>query len=318
MTRYKKRKIIISVCIILILTLIGFGIWQLIKYINIDPTYKKILKFPIVYNMSDDASDEIVETELLAKVTPWDELSITNQYSELDFDGVRYSSRNKEISADLLIDKIGDYTAHGFDEINQISYTKNTEVYSVKDISSECVIAVKLQGVDACYAYTNPFYKPETLGDFIDNLNLKELLSFGTVSYNYDEIKGKTYINERVEFTDVTDETIWQKLLSDTTLKNVHSDEKFYESTVISISVDADLLGYENIGLWITEDGYMHTNVLDTGKTFYIGKEKLDEFTNYLLDNCDGERYVYTVVDETLGDTGDHAETPSVEVNTKD
>lgn len=314
MTRYKKRKIIISVCIVLILALIVVGIWQLIKYINIDPTYKKILKFPIVYNMSDDASDEIVETELLAKVTPWDELSITNQYSELDFDGIRYSSRNKEISADLLIDKIGDYTAHGFDEINQISYTKNAEVYSVKDISSECVVAVKLQGVDACYAYTNPFYKPETLGDFIDSLNLKELLSFGTVSYNYDEIKGKTYVNERVDFTDVIDETIWQKLLYDTTLKNVHSDEKFYESTVISISVDADLLGYENIGLWITEDGYMHTNVLDTGKTFYIGKEKLDEFTNYLLDNCDGERYVYTVVDETLGDTGDYAETPSVEV----
>lgn len=314
MTRYKKRKIIISVCIVLILALIGVGIWQLIEYINIDPTYKKIMKFPIVYKMSDDASDEIVETELLAKVTPWDELSITNQYSELDFDGVRYSSRNKEISTDMLLDKIGDYTACGTDMINDIKYTKNAEVYSVKDISSECVVAVKLQGVEACYAYTNPFYKPETLGDFINDLNLKELLSFGTVSYNYDEIKGKTYINERVEFTDVTDETIWQKLLYDTTLKNVHSDEKFYESTVISIRVDADLLGYENIGLWITEDGYMHTNILDTGKTFYIGKEKLDEFTNYLLDNCYGERYVYTTVDETLGDTGDYAEIPSVEV----
>lgn len=319
MTRYKKRKIIISVCIVLILALIGVGIWQLIEYINIDPTYKKILKFPIVYNMSDDASDEIVETELLAKVTPWDELSITNQYSELDFGGVRYSSRNKEISADLLIDKIGDYTAHGFDEINQISYTKNAEVYSVKDISSECVVAVKLQGVDACYAYTNPFYKPETLGDFIADLNLKELLSFGTVSYNYDEIKGKTYINERVEFTDVTDETIWQKLLYDTTLKNVHSDEKFYESTVVSIGINVDLLGYENIGLWISEDGYMHTNILDTGKTFFIGKEKLNEITNYLLDNCDGERYVYT--QEITGDDSDSIEyetTPSVEVDAED
>ncbi|MBQ8740794.1 MAG: hypothetical protein IJY79_04510, partial [Clostridia bacterium] len=110
------------------------------------------------------------------------------------------------------------------------------------------------------------------------------------------------------------DEVIWQKLLSDTALKNVHSDEAWYEKTVISIGGDLELLGYKNIGLWITEDGYMQTNILDTGKTFFIGKEKVSEITNYLLDNCDGERYVYTVVDETIGIDGEYEATPSVEV----
>lgn len=313
MTSY-KRKITIVICSVLILLLLGVGIWQLIKYLNIDPTYKKLSKFPIVYKMSDDISDEIVETELLAKVTPWDELSITGQYSELDFDGIRYSSRKAQISADMLLDKIGDYTTHGTDMINDIKYTKNAEVYPVKDISDECAVAVKLEGTEEYYIYVNSHYRPETLGDFIVDLNLKELLSFGTVSYNYDEIKGKTYINERVDFTDVADEVIWQKLLSDTALKNVHSDEAWYEKTVISIGVDIDLLGYKNIGLWITEDGYMQTNILDTGKTFFIGKEKVSEITNYLLDNCDGERYVYTVVDETVGIDGEYEATPSVEV----
>lgn len=313
-----KRKIIIVICSILILAIIGVGIWQLIEYINIDPVYKKLLKFPIVYNMSDDTSDETEVAPDIAYIPPWDELSITDQYSELDFDGVKYSSRKAQISTDMLQEKIGDYTAHGTDMINDIKYTKNVTVYSVKDISSECVVAVKLEGTEEHYVYVNSHYRHETLGDFIADLNLKELLSFGKVSYNYDEIKGKTYINERVDFNDVGDEVIWQKLLSDTTLKNVYSDEKFYESTVISISVDVDLLGYENIGLWITEDGYMHTNILDTGKTFYIGKEKLNEITNYLLDNCDGERYVYTVVDETLGIDGDYEATPSVEAITED
>lgn len=313
MTRY-KRKITIVICSVLILLLLGVGIWQLIKYLNIDPTYKKLSKFPIVYKMSDDISDEIVETELLAKVTPWDELSITGQYSELDFDGIRYSSRKAQISADMLLDKIGDYTTHGTDMINDIKYTKNAEVYPVKDISSECAVAVKLQGVDACYAYTNPHYKPETLGDFIDDLNLREIISFGNASYNYSKIIDDTYINEKVQFINVGDKVIWEKLLNDTKLKNIHSDEEFYGPSIISIRVDIELLGYENIGLWITEDGYMQTNILDTGKTFFIGKEKVAEITNYLLDNCDGERYVYTVVDETIGDTGDYAETPSVEV----
>ncbi|MBQ8740979.1 MAG: hypothetical protein IJY79_05475, partial [Clostridia bacterium] len=200
MTSY-KRKITIVICSVLILLLLGVGIWQLIKYLNIDPTYKKLSKFPIVYKMSDDISDEIVETELLAKVTPWDELSITDQYSELDFDGIRYSSRKAQISVDMLLDKIGDYITHGTDMINDIKYTKNAEVYPVKDISDECAVAVKLESTEEYYIYVNSNYRPETLGDFIADLNLKELLSFGTVSYNYDEIKSKTYINERVDFT---------------------------------------------------------------------------------------------------------------------
>lgn len=314
MTRYKKHKITVVICSVLILCVIGFGIWQLIEYINIDPTYKKILKFPVA-NKVGDASGEIEEyTYDIAYIHPWDELSITNQYSELDFGGVRYSSRNKEISADMLQDKIGDYTAHGFDEINQISYTKNAEVYSVKNISSDCVVAVKPDGVEEYYIYTNAHYKPKTLGDFIDDLNLREIISFGNASYNYSKIIDDTYINEKVQFINVGDKVIWEKLLNDTKLKNIHSDEEFYGPSIISIRVDIELLGYENIGLWITEDGYMQTNILDTGKTFFIGKEKVAEITNYLLDNCDGERYVYTVVDETMGDTGDHAETPSVEV----
>lgn len=319
MTRYKKRKIIISVCVILILCLIGIGIWQLIFYINVDPIYKKILKFPIVYNISDDTLDDVKNIPDIAFMKQWDKLSITEQYSELDFDGVKYSSRKAQISTDMLLDKIGDCTAHGMDMIDDIKYAKNAEVYSVKDISSECAIGVKLEGTEERYVYVNSYYRPETLGDFIADLNLKELLSFGTVSYNYSEIKGKIYIDERVDFTDVGEEVIWQRLLGDTKLQNVKSDDIHYGGATINISVNVDLLGYENIGIWITNDGYMHTNILDSAKVFYIGEEKVSEITNYLLDNCDGERYVYT--QEIADDNGDSIEceaTPSVEVNTED
>lgn len=294
MTRYKKRKIIIFVCIVLISALIGVGIWQLIVHINIDPIYKKISKFPIVYNVSDASDNEIEITDDLAYIPRWDTLSIIEQYSGVDLDGIRYTSRKTKISADMLLDKIGNYTANGTDMINDVKYTKNAEVYSVKNISSECAVAVKLEGMEEYYVYVNPYYHPETLGEFIDDLNLKEQLSFGTVTYNYSEIKGNTYIDERVEFTTVDDEVIWQKLLGDTKLKNIKSDDIHYGGATINISVNVDLLGYENIGIWITNDGYMHTNILDSAKVFNIGKEKVTEVTDYLLDNCDGKRYVYT------------------------
>ena len=32
---------------------------------------------------------------------------------------------------------------------------------------------------------------------------------------------------------------------------------------------------------------------MDTGKTFYIGKDKVQEFVNYILDNYEGYKIVY-------------------------
>ena len=311
--RIKRRRIkisIISIACVFVIALAGIGAQQAIQYRNTDPVYKKILRFPVVQSNKD----EFEITEDIAIIPPWDSLSITEQYSELDVGGVRYLGRKAEIYADMVLDKIGDYTAYGFDEIEWKNYTKSAEAYSIKGISSDCVVAVKLEGTNVYYAYINAHYKPETLGDFIDDVNLKELLSFGNISYNYSKIIEDTYINERIEFADVDDKLIWQNLLSDTTLKNVHSDETWYEKTVISIGVDIELLCYKNISLWITEDGYMHTNILDTGKTFYIGKEKVTELTNYLLDNCDGKRYVYTTVDESMTDSGEYEENVSYEV----
>lgn len=315
--RIKRRKIkisIISISCVFVMILAGVGAQYTIESRNTDPIYKKISKFPKVKYKYNGVNNIVVEDEMIAIVPPWDELTVTEQYSELEFGEVMYSGRSKQIAVDMLSEELGQYTIHGFDDINQVKHTKNATVYSIKNISSDCVVAVKPEGVEEYYIYTNAHYKPKTLGDFIKDLNLKEIVSFGDISYNYSKIIDNTYINERVEFTNIGDKVIWEKLLSDTKLKNVYSDEAFYEKTVISISVDIEILGYKNIGLWITEDGYMQTNILDTGKAFYIGKEKVAEVTDYLLDNCEGKRYVFTTVDESMNDTGEYEESASFEV----
>lgn len=315
--RIKRRRIkrsIVSVLCASLIVPIGIGAQYTLESRNTDPIYQKILKFPTEYHSVEEIFD--VETDI-AIIDPWDSLSITEQYSELDFNLNSYFGRKTKVPNDLLLDKIGEYTAYGFDEIERKNYAKDVEVYSVKNISSDCVVAVKFDGVEEYYIYVNSHYIPATLGDFINDVNLKELISFGNVSYEYGKFIDDTYIDERVEFTNVSDKVIWQKLLSDTTLKNVHSDATWYEKRVISISVDIELLGYKNISLWITEDGYMHTNILDTGKTFYIGKEKLDEFTNYLIDNCDGKRHIFTQYDDGGETEYEFEETVSFEVETQ-
>ena len=51
-------------------------------------------------------------------------------------------------------------------------------------------------------------------------------------------------------------------------------------------SISLSLLGYENISISVTRDGYITTNILDTGKAFYIGKNAAENFLSYLDKEC--------------------------------
>lgn len=150
------------------------------------------------------------------------------------------------------------------------------------------------------YVYVNSYYRPTTLGEFMRDLNLEEITFFGTIYYNYWDEDSQENIN--VEFYDVDNKIIWQKLFNNKNLENIYSDndigkytsEKITQS--ISISVDIPLLGYKNISVSLTDKGYLLTNILDTGKGFYIGEDKVQEFLNYIKENYDGYKIVY--VDE--------------------
>ena len=39
--------------------------------------------------------------------------------------------------------------------------------------------------------------------------------------------------------------------------------------------------------------GYLATNILDTGKIFYVGNENVLTFFNYVLDECEGYELIY-------------------------
>ena len=53
------------------------------------------------------------------------------------------------------------------------------------------------------------------------------------------------------------------------------------------------MLGYENISLGVTENGYLTTNILNTGKAFFIGAEKAQMFMDYVIENCEGYDIIY-------------------------
>ncbi len=105
---------------------------------------------------------------------------------------------------------------------------------------------------------------------------------------------------------------IWELLLSDENAVNEHSDFDFNQAKeLLSISVDVPLLGYKNISIALYEDGYLTTNILDTGKKFYVGVENAQSFFHYVIDECEG--YEIIIV---YGEEADIPENEQEETNT--
>lgn len=252
----------------------------------------------IIKEVQVDKKDTPTDTAVIPK---WNEMSISQQFNEVEYNNSKYSSRITKISNNNILKNIGNATLTGYDTYTETTYNKKAELYSIKDIEEKCAIAIKFEGDTDYYVYVNSYYRPTTLGEFTKDLNLEEIISFGTIYYNYWDEDLQEDIN--VEFYGVDNKIIWQKLFNNKNLENIYSDndtekytsERFSQS--IGISVDIPLLGYKNISVSLTDKGYLLTNILDTGKGFYIGEDKVQESLDYIKDNYNGYKIVY--VDES-------------------
>lgn len=220
-------------------------------------------------------------SDFLGQITPWEDRAFLQKYVELDFGGSAYTmSSSERVSPEQLGARLGDALAKGYDE-HDTAHTQGCTVYALKSIASPCAVAVKYEGYDGYYPYENMQYKPATLGDFIRDLDLRRNLVFGTIDYEYWE--GGTPPHGHSVFMEYTlpdPSVIWNLLLSDPTLKN--EGDAHYGPAVMDISVDVLTLGSRNISLGVTEDGYLDTNILGTGKAFYLGPEKVRAFIDYV------------------------------------
>jgi hypothetical protein len=248
-------------------------------------------------------------------IPPWDEMPIAQKFSAVMFNGVEYTVSTVvfgpsgswpggmpsgsgpggmetgqsgpwfgtlEIGPSEIVGLIGATTASGRDAYEGKEYTINCEVYSLRSIASECAVAVRYEGHDGYYPFKNPYYVPETLGDLIDGLNLRENLVFNQI--HYDCFEGGAYVSSVYALPDYS--VIWDLLLSDTSVKN--EPEVMNAGSVMGISIDVNIIGYRNISLAVDDRGYLHTNILDTGKSFHIGEDAVRAFVEYVLNNGSG------------------------------
>ena len=310
MKKIKVQYLLIAICIVII---ISIGIWK-ITSLKKDIQVSEDTRWKIKKVYADKNNNEWIPG--IAIVPKWEEMTITQKFNNVEFNGKTYEARHSKINEQMIANKLGIAVLKGQDIYTNTTYNKNAEIYQIKDFPNECAIAVKFENDSDYYPYINAYYKPTTLGAFLEDLNLKQIVEFGSVWYDasYKDEQGKLDYEE-IEFPDVTDDDVWEMLFEDETLQNVHRDNDYHDR-IMSISVNIPLFGYKNISVSVSKDGYLTTNIFETGKTFYIGKEKVENFVNYILENYDGYKTIY--VDENGDEITDNGLEESKNSNAKE
>lgn len=292
MKKHIKWIILTLICIVIVVAVL---IIKIQLFDKATPKHNWQIKEVVV------SREDYYKTENDVAIVPkWDELTITQQFSLFKYNGENYDIRYATIPEEMIGKRIGNVELKGYDTYTKNTYTHKATGYIVNSFPEKCIIAIQYEETNEYYVAINTYYRPATLKNFMEDLHLIDIVSFGTIHYEYfttDKDGNKHY--ENIEFPNVDNDIIWNMLFNDVSVENVHSDREFH-SRLMSISVDIPLLGYKNISVSVSEDGYLMTNILETGKTFYIGKEKVKKFVNHIIENYDGYKTVY--VDENGND----------------
>lgn len=264
-------------------------------------------RWPVkIIELSSDGKAE----QMAAWGTSWEEMEIYHQYAVILFDGRLYLTNGPlTVPLDRLEGVPQEITASNYEggltSENVDEYTPEHQIPAlvsrIQGISGERAVAVQYEGTEEWYPALDHDYAPQTLGQFIDDLNLRENLTFGTAYYTY----WPDGEHAEVHFDSVDSGKIWELLLSHTEAENACwnlSPGDFYTlfdpgeepGTILDISVSIPILGEENLALQVREDGYLSTNLMGmTEKAFLIGEENTQAFVDYVLNECEGYEIQY-------------------------
>jgi len=250
-------------------------------------------------NQQSNGSGTTTDTAILPH---WDEMGVAQQYSTLDFNATDYSSSQRLINVGDITDELGIYILHGLDYYtDEVRYAKGY-VYRIRGILDGCAVAVKFG--DSYYSYENVNYQPATLGQFMDDLNMSEYLEIDNIAYRGYRDEAYRYDSE---YSGV-DRNVIMNILSTCRgagTRSAEEAENKYYTDKIEFGVQLNV-GCTNLSLTINDNGYVTTNLLSSGKYFYVGKDKYEEIKNYIVNNCSESVQGKYVLNDGSGTDNEH------------
>ena len=175
-----------------------------------------------------------------------------------------------------LGDEIDSCIAEGLDPDTGEKYTETFEVRKIHGISEELMIAAGNE--DGFYVYAaDESTAPDTLGKLLELYGLSQNieLNYVTKCENYEE---------KEELLLDNDDEIWQILAgrSDAKLDNTSDFFERENRIYLAFTATSETLGVYNRVIYISEDGYFATNILDYEYSYFIGKEAAGQIIRYV------------------------------------
>lgn len=226
---------------------------------------------------------------------------VYEQYPEVTFQGRRYTTRSRAIREALLGPAIGTCEAVGTDYQTGNTYTASFEARQITGISQERLIALEMDG--AFYVYLRSGDQPPaTLGQLMDEFDLTNTLKLSCFS------RCQGYDSEG--YYSLSDGTALWQIISrcrEATLVEDRSGWNVSGRRHLSFTATAEALGCYKKALYVTEDGYLWTNLRNRSLLYHIGTDAAAEIIHYATQNAAEatfEPYEYTLTG-TLTEIGD-------------
>ena len=219
-----------------------------------------------------------------AIVWPWEYLSAGEKFKETELDGIKYISRGSEVSAVLVGELIGTYTATGYDGITDNKYTMEAEVYRLQDVTEDRLVAVKLE--DTFYVFRsgddNP---PNTLGELFDEVNLPKIVNLERFTETGNDSAEKFFALNN-------DDGVWE-ILSECRDAALADSEQWslIDKEYLGFTLTSEALGIYKKAMLITTDGYLWTNAFDHLYLYDIGEVSAEKIIKYATDNSSEAPY---------------------------
>lgn len=224
-------------------------------------------------------------TESTALVWPVEYLAEHEKFSTLDINGVSYHAKGSTpLSEELIGESLGSFTAFGYDEYSDETFSAEFEVYTLKDIHQSQFVAMKTS--DGFFVFQcDEYAPPSTLGELFELVDLPKVISLSRFSE-----EDSNPDSNHFALTD--DSYIWEVLASCKDAPFIEDQTWMaHDRDYISFTVTSDAIGVYRVAMYITGDGYLWTNAFSYQYLFFIGEDAAKEIIDYAKGNSEKVEY---------------------------
>lgn len=202
----------------------------------------------------------------------WEYSTNGERFTTVNFEGRTYISQNRTVDLSLLGEVLGQGKARGYDVYDEKTHTQVFEVRAVLGISSEKIIAIGENQEYYVYRLDDKS-APGTLGELMDLYGLEENLPLGRFR------RGDEYYQLE------EDGEIWKILKSCADAPLTRQDLE--KEDHLSFTATSEALGVYKKAFCVYPSGYVHTNLLEYGYSYFIGEEAAGQLIDYAMSHCE-------------------------------